>query len=428
MKVVKYFALIICLIVLSLFLFSCDGAVIHEGSITFNSLTVDGNNVYGEVANEVTTFSFLNEIETRGNADYTVSLDIYGQEIVTTKTVALYEGENTFYVLETVGNQNKLYTVSIRRIPVYSVIFDTNGDTYIEPQSIEEGGYLSTPSTPVRIGYTFAGWTYNFSNPVTSDLTIKATWAANSYTITYDPDCDGINEDLVVTYGNIYFLETPVKEGYIFEGWYSGNKEYTSGIWNETNNVTLTAKWDAELGGDFMPATGTAYILHPVKIHEEAKESSSTVGTAAWGSAVQLIERNTLWTKIQFTDASSYKKFEGYIRNELLTPDKRLVTLVTLETPVTAKISGLGTKEDGTPFTLNVRTTPWDSSHSIEYTNINILDNIKNEKYQIKDGDKVEKLGATENGSWVYIRFTKFVNGVEKVEYGWCMAKYVRVV
>ena len=82
---------------------------------------------------------------------------------------------------------------------------------------------------------------------------------------------------------------------------------------------------------DFVAASGTSYILHPVKVRKDAKKSSSTIGVAAWGSAVELVERNTIWSKVKFTDADSGAKLEGYIRNELLTADKKQVTLVELE-------------------------------------------------------------------------------------------------
>ena len=178
---------------------------------------------------------------------------------------------------------------------------------------------------------------------------------------------------------------------------------------------------------DFVAASGTSYILHPVKVRKDAKKSSSTIGVAAWGSAVQLVERSTLWTKIKFTDKDSGATLEGYVRNELLTADKKQVTLVELEAPVAAKINGLGNKDDGTAYTLNVRTTPWNCSQSEEYPNVNVLANIGNEKYQVKDGDEVEKLGETEDGKWVYIRFVKTVDGAEKTEYGWCSADFVKV-
>jgi hypothetical protein len=101
--------------------------------------------------------------------------------------------------------------------------------------------------------------------------------------------------------------------------------------------------------------------------------------------------------------------------------------MVAIDPVVEAKIVNLGKKQDGTAITLNVRTTPWNCSESEEYTNINVLANISNKKYSVQDGDVVEKLGTTEDGKWVRIRFTKTVDGAEKVEYGWCAAQYVGV-
>lgn len=197
---------------------------------------------------------------------------------------------------------------------------------------------------------------------------------------------------------------------------------------NSTGDATDKDGNKVTEASDFTATSGKAYILHPVKVRETAKLSSKTfVGVAKWASEVERVETNGTWTKIKFEDADTKSKKEGYVLDEILTTDKKQVTLVTLETPAAATINGLGTKEDGTPYTLNVRTTPWNSSKSEEYTNINVLANIGNEKYQVKDGDAVEKLGTTEDGKWVWIRFTKTVDDAEVVEYGFCSVDYVKV-
>ena len=206
-----------------------------------------------------------------------------------------------------------------------------------------------------------------------------------------------------------------------FEFSFGGDSTVKStGATDESGNVVNTS--------EFVAASGTSYILHPVKVREKAKNSSNTIGTAAWGAAVELVERNSTWTKIKFTDTASGAVVEGYVRNELLTGDKTQVTKVDLETAVAGTIVNLGTKTvDGQtkPVTLNVRTTPWNSSESSEYKNINVLSNISNKKYEVKDGDAVEKLATTEDGKWVYIKFTKTVDGVETNQWGWCASQYV---
>ena len=197
----------------------------------------------------------------------------------------------------------------------------------------------------------------------------------------------------------------------------NGTSDATGDSTDESGNVVNNS--------DFVTASGTAYILHPVEVRKDPKNSSTSVGVAEWASAVTLKERNATWSKIEFSDGGITT--EGYVRNELLTSDITKVKLVSLEAPVAAKIANLGTKQDGSAYTLNVRTTPWNCSDSEEYPNANVLANISNEKYQVKDGDVVEKIGATENGEWAYIRFTKTVDGTEQVEWGWCAAKYVVV-
>ena len=47
------------------------------------------------------------------------------------------------------------------RTPVYTVKFDSNGGTKVPSQKVEEGGKITEPETPVREGYIFDGWYLN---------------------------------------------------------------------------------------------------------------------------------------------------------------------------------------------------------------------------------------------------------------------------
>ena len=233
-----------------------DDTTPEVNEIIFKTLSVNENNVTGEVANSVTMFSFLDEIETKGTATYTVSLDIYGRDVVPTKTVALDSGNNTFYVLATLGDQIKLYTVTIRRRPMYTVSFDTDGGTSVTSQQIEEGYLAQTPTATItRDGYTFVGWNYDFTTPITSNITIHSQWKANTYKITYDANGGSVNNaTTTVTFNNTYTLETPVRTGYTFVGWYYRTTFVgTGGVWSIADNVTLKAKWVAN--------TNTAYTV-----------------------------------------------------------------------------------------------------------------------------------------------------------------------
>lgn len=76
----------------------------------------------------------------------------------------------------------------------YTVTFDTNGGSAVEPQTIGYDfenkcfAYAVRPEDPVREGYTFAGWysnkklssKYNFNKSVKKNMTLYAKWKPNS--------------------------------------------------------------------------------------------------------------------------------------------------------------------------------------------------------------------------------------------------------
>ncbi len=160
----------------------------EEDKITFTTLSVDGNNVYGKVSNETETFAFADEIEVSGSAKYIVSLDEFGVQTVITKTVPLAVGDNVVYIFETVDEEiTATYVVTVRRRPIHEVTFNTNGGSPALMQEIEEDDFATEPET-AKTGYTFAGWDYDFSQPITESIEIAAQWTANEdtqYTVNY---------------------------------------------------------------------------------------------------------------------------------------------------------------------------------------------------------------------------------------------------
>lgn len=66
----------------------------------------------------------------------------------------------------------------------YTVNFDTDGGSFIEAQVIEEGKTATKPTDPKKEGSEFVEWqlngkTYDFSSPVTSNITLKANYSNN---------------------------------------------------------------------------------------------------------------------------------------------------------------------------------------------------------------------------------------------------------
>lgn len=157
------------------------GSMLVENEIRFNTLTVDGTSVYGKVSNATTDFVFYEEIFVSGTATYVVDDDKDCSSPIKSKVVDLAVGDNTFYVLESVGNDVKLYTVVIRRRPMHTITFNTDGGTIVQSQTIEEDDFATVPIT-TKMGYTFSGWDYNFNTPITSNKTIIANWTPNTNT------------------------------------------------------------------------------------------------------------------------------------------------------------------------------------------------------------------------------------------------------
>ena len=131
----------------------------------------------------------------------------------------------------------------------YTITFDTDGGSAIDPITQDYGTKITAPAAPTKTGYTFNGW--NPAIPETmpaENMTVKAQWTINQYTITFDTDGGSACADITVTFGQPYgMLPTPEKAGYAFAGWYAGETPVTAETMVEiTANQTLTAHWNAK--------------------------------------------------------------------------------------------------------------------------------------------------------------------------------------
>lgn len=145
-------------------------------TISSKTLSLEDGVLNGRVDNNTEVFDFMQDITVPNSYIWVVSLDIYGMQNIATKTAPLSEGNNTFYIHITDDKQNvSTYTVNIYRNHIYTVTFNTNGGTDIEPIYVEEGALVSAPIT-TRVGYNFGSWDYNFETPISSNITINATW------------------------------------------------------------------------------------------------------------------------------------------------------------------------------------------------------------------------------------------------------------
>ena len=131
----------------------------------------------------------------------------------------------------------------------YTVSFETGGGTAVSDQTVVHGGKISVPQNPEREGYVFTGWYFNGTAwdfeemTVSGGMTLVAGWKAREYTVKFDPNGgSAVAEQSVVYNGTATMPEQPVREGYVFEGWFSGETQFDFAA-AITGDVTLTAKW-----------------------------------------------------------------------------------------------------------------------------------------------------------------------------------------
>ena len=98
-----------------------------------------------------------------------------------------------------------------------------------------------------REGYTFLGWNPQVENNVTKDMIYEAVWEINKYVVSFETYGGTKIDSQIVEYKNKAEKPSdPIKEGYIFKGWYKDSDllvefDYDTLI---TENTTIYAKWE----------------------------------------------------------------------------------------------------------------------------------------------------------------------------------------
>jgi uncharacterized repeat protein (TIGR02543 family) len=103
----------------------------------------------------------------------------------------------------------------------YTITFNTDGGTVIDPITQNYGTAITLPDDPTKIGYTFAGWDKDIPATMPAEnITVTAQWTNNQHTITFDTDGGTVIDSITQNYGTaITAPADPTKEGYTFNGW-----------------------------------------------------------------------------------------------------------------------------------------------------------------------------------------------------------------
>ncbi|MDO5292454.1 MAG: InlB B-repeat-containing protein [bacterium] len=142
----------------------------------------------------------------------------------------------------------------------YQITFDSQGGIPItDTKNVTYASKFGKFPVPVRTGYQFCGWydsvtggkSYGEDDEVniTEDCTLYARWEIECYVISFDANggTTSVKSKQVKFGEQLGKLQTPVRKGYIFSGWYTdkttGVKYFENTIIKDGGIHTLYAHW-----------------------------------------------------------------------------------------------------------------------------------------------------------------------------------------
>ena len=180
--------------------------------------------------------------DTNGGSDIAPITQDYGTEITApdnpTRKGYTFKGWDK-EIPETMPAEN--ITVKAQwEINQYTIAFDTNGGSEIAPITQDYGTKITAPDNPTRKGYTFKDWDKEIPETMPAEnITVKAQWEINQYTITFDTNGGSEIAPITQDYGTkITAPDNPTRKGYTFKGW---DKEIPETM--PAENITITARW-----------------------------------------------------------------------------------------------------------------------------------------------------------------------------------------
>ena len=175
----------------------------------------------------------------------------------------------------------------------YTVTFNSDGGSKVNNQTVIENKKVTKPTNPTKNGYIFVEWqldgeTYDFSNKVTSDITLKATWKQLiTRTVRFNLDggsCTNCSTQTVVDGTKATKPSDPTRANYVFTGWdFDFNKAITSDVtikatWKQT--VTHTVRFD--LDGGSCTNCSTQTVVDGTKITKPSDPTRANYVFTGW--------------------------------------------------------------------------------------------------------------------------------------------------
>lgn len=195
----------------------------------------------------------------------------------------------------------------------YRISYELNGGTNAEnPDGYDVSDLPVSLHAPSRTGYIFKGW-YMGENRVlaipvgtTGNVVVSAKWEPITYTIDFDTN-GGLPTLSSIDYtieSDSFTLQEITKVGYTFDGWYNGETKVTEITTGTYGNMTLVAKWTADLytisydlaDGVNSPENPTSYTIESglITLKNPTRDGYTFLGWYNGEQLVTIIDSNTL--------------------------------------------------------------------------------------------------------------------------------------
>ena len=162
------------------------------------------------------------------------------------------EGDAMMEVTIAQGSTGHLAYTATWQINKYTITFDSNGGSYVDPITLDYGSTVTAPAAPTKTGYDFAGWTPALPATMPAEnITVTANWTVKTYTVSITGggvSADNMNpkygDDVVITIAededrtlNTLTVNGEDVTAYVVDGQYT--------IHNVTDNVVVVATFNA---------------------------------------------------------------------------------------------------------------------------------------------------------------------------------------
>ena len=213
----------------------------------------------------------------------------------------------------------------------YTLIFDYQIGKEYSTAAVGEGITLPTVT---REGYVLDGWYLNeelveagrvLDVEANASVTLVAKWKPIQYTVTLDANGGTVeNTVLEATYDESIELETPVRDGYTFLGWYFGDDIISTALnLTATNekNVTLVAEWTP--------------IIYNVVFNSDGGNVTPSNTAVKYGENITLPYGITKTGYILLGWECNGTEYKGSYASNLSTVNRDTVTLTAIWQPIT---------------------------------------------------------------------------------------------